>query len=429
MWAVAVALAGAPPDLGSVERTTRSLAAPLMAEGVLHHVVVGVLTPQGAGVWALDGGPADSVHELGGLTTGVTGLLLADAIGRGELSIDATLDEALGLTAPARDGRRIALTDLATHTSGLPRLPASFDPVGNPAIDPRDPYAWTTPDALRAELTGAALIDRPGSAWETSPFGMALLGAALERATGRPLPALVQERVARPLQMGSLGYDGVAVQGHDVDGRPVGPWSTGAWPGATGLRASVPDLLSLVGVALTRTGPLAPAVATASGTQRDLGAAGGVGFGWQVAVDGTVWQNGQTGGHHGLVAWHPARGIGVVVLGDTACDAVDQLGFAVLQALAGQAPGPLPVRAVVPVEPRSLDGWVGSWAGPDGTSLAVRRDGDALVLVRPGRPDRVLHAASATTRFLRDGSWEATLDGRRLLVRPTGAAEQVWRRP
>ena len=54
----------------------------------------------------------DAVFELGSITKAVTGLLLADAMVRGEVRLDTTLDRCLPGARP------LALGDLASHTAG-----------------------------------------------------------------------------------------------------------------------------------------------------------------------------------------------------------------------------------------------------------------------------------------------------------------------
>ncbi len=65
-------------------------------------------------------------------------LLLANMIQRGEVSLDDPVVKYLppGVKMPERNGSSITLVDLATHTSGLPRIPTNFTPKDLP-----NPYA------------------------------------------------------------------------------------------------------------------------------------------------------------------------------------------------------------------------------------------------------------------------------------------------
>jgi serine-type D-Ala-D-Ala carboxypeptidase/endopeptidase len=71
-----------------------------------------------------------TIFEIGSETKLFTSLLLADMVQRGEVALDDPVANYLPATVkmPERNGRVIALVDLATHTSGLPRLPANLSP-------------------------------------------------------------------------------------------------------------------------------------------------------------------------------------------------------------------------------------------------------------------------------------------------------------
>ena len=56
------------------------------------------------------------------MTKALTGMMLADAIERGELSMDSTAAELLPALARTKAGT-VTVRELCTHTSGLPRLP------------------------------------------------------------------------------------------------------------------------------------------------------------------------------------------------------------------------------------------------------------------------------------------------------------------
>jgi CubicO group peptidase (beta-lactamase class C family) len=59
--------------------------------------------------------------EIGSITKGLTGMLLADAIDRGDATLRSTVVDLVAEVAgtPLAD---VSLLELATHTSGLPRM-------------------------------------------------------------------------------------------------------------------------------------------------------------------------------------------------------------------------------------------------------------------------------------------------------------------
>jgi CubicO group peptidase (beta-lactamase class C family) len=96
-------------------------------------IVVGVIDAHGRRVIAygnlekgdkrrLDG---DTIFEIGSITKVFTALLAADMAQRGEVKLDDPIAKYLAASVkiPERNGRQITLVDLATHTSGLPRMP------------------------------------------------------------------------------------------------------------------------------------------------------------------------------------------------------------------------------------------------------------------------------------------------------------------
>ena len=78
---------------------------------------------------AKDGNPIDenTMFEIGSITKVFTTLLLADMIEKGEISLDDPIEQFLSeyVTTPSKNGKKITLRDLATHTSGLP-IPDDF---------------------------------------------------------------------------------------------------------------------------------------------------------------------------------------------------------------------------------------------------------------------------------------------------------------
>src|SRR5204862_3607331 len=99
---------------------------------------------------------------------------------------------------PERGGKKITLQDLATHTSGLPRLPSNLAPK-----DPSDPYADYSVRQLYEFLSSYELPRDIGARYEYSNLGAGLLGHALARRAGMDYEALVRARNTEPL--GKIG--------------------------------------------------------------------------------------------------------------------------------------------------------------------------------------------------------------------------------
>jgi D-alanyl-D-alanine-carboxypeptidase/D-alanyl-D-alanine-endopeptidase len=253
---------------------------------------------------------AGDVFELGSITKAVTGLLLADAVVRGEVELDTALADCL---PGARPG--ITLGDLAAHTAGLPRLPLAL--VRRTGVTNRtDPYAGTTVDELVADLARVRLRRRR---MRYSNFGAALLGQALAAGAGAPFEQLVEERVLRPLGIGELwARDAPAVaQPHDRRGRPVPPWTFAAYAPAGCLRGTGRGALALSSACLQPPAALADAVALAL-TPRARRGPMECGLGWMRSpvARGTRmwWHNGGTHGSRSFTGFVPETGVAVAAV-------------------------------------------------------------------------------------------------------------------
>jgi CubicO group peptidase (beta-lactamase class C family) len=111
-------------------------------------IVVGVIDDEGRRLVAHGDVANDSIFEIGSVTKVFTSLLLADMVQKGEVALTDPVAKYLPPEAkmPERGGKAITLEHLATHTSGLPRMPSNFAPK-----DPKNPYAdYTSTSCTRS---------------------------------------------------------------------------------------------------------------------------------------------------------------------------------------------------------------------------------------------------------------------------------------
>jgi serine-type D-Ala-D-Ala carboxypeptidase/endopeptidase len=146
---------------------------------------------------SLDG---DTLFEIGSITKVFTALIAADMAQRDELRLDDPIAKYLptNVKVPERQGRQITLIDLATHTSGLPRMPENFHPK-----DPNNPYADYSLDALYSFLSSHELRRDIGIKYVYSNLGFGLLGLGLAQRAGVDYEQLVVKRICDPLGMSS----------------------------------------------------------------------------------------------------------------------------------------------------------------------------------------------------------------------------------
>jgi CubicO group peptidase (beta-lactamase class C family) len=261
---------------------------------------------------------ASSLFEIGSITKVFTATLLADMARAGLVALDDPVAEHLPahVRMPVR-GRPITLEDLASHRSGLPRLPRG---LLRQALtrDRGDPYARVDAAWLEAAVPRTPPRREPGRRVAYSNYGVGLLGHALTRRAGMSYDALVRERIAAPL---GLRHTGTAVdggrlaQGHSRLGRPKPHWHFDALAGAGALRSTAADLIAFLRLhAGEPAGPLAEAA-----RETHL-ARGPFGLGWVLLPASRklpydlLFHDGGTGGFRSAAAVSPERRIAVVVL-------------------------------------------------------------------------------------------------------------------
>ena len=133
-----------------------------------------------------------TIYDTASLTKPVVTTTLAAMLSEaGQLDIGAPINRYLPpwSCGPDHDRRaRVTVAHLLTHSSGLP---------------PHEDYFVKLEGST--EILGAALAEplvyEPGAESIYSDIGFILLGAMIERLTGRPLGELAQERIFRPLEI------------------------------------------------------------------------------------------------------------------------------------------------------------------------------------------------------------------------------------
>lgn len=293
--------------------------------------VVALVTDDGARV-AARGVPLESDVEIGSVSKGLTGLLLHDAVERGEVTLDTRLGEHLAVgDGPVAD---LLLGSLATHRSGLPRLAPGGQVRRTLRLMTRgeNPYGESL-----AELLGRVRDLRPGKPRPRySNLGFMLLGHAVAAAAGMPYARLAQERLAIPLGMAGVRVPATSqdlgprsVAGTNRRGRNVEAWTGEALGPAGGIRATAEDLARLLSALLDGS---APGVSALEPVARFAGPGVRIGAGWMTtsrAGRELTWHNGGTGGFRSFVGVDRAARRGVALVRVTLRSA-DRAGLTLL---------------------------------------------------------------------------------------------------
>jgi CubicO group peptidase (beta-lactamase class C family) len=413
-------------------------------------LVVGVIDAQGKRIVSY-GSAAESstqplngqsVFEIGSATKVFTALLLADAVQRGEVALTDPISRYLpaDVKAPVRGGRQITLEDLATHTSGLPRLPSNLAPA-----DPTNPYANYTVAQLHAFLSSYELPRDIGARYEYSNLGAGLLGHLLARRAGVDYETLVRTRITQPLGMTSTAIRLSAnmkprlVAGHNAGRVAVPLWDIPTLAGAGALRSTAEDLLTFLSAQLGLTPtPLSTTAASMLATRRPTGQPGlDIALGWHLMKTpggGEIaWHNGGTGGYRSFIGFDRANRTGVVVLSNmfTAAGPDDigrhllDPGFPLVQATAA--------RKTITVTEEVLKGYVGRFELAPSFVITITGEGTRLFLQATNQPRFELFAESERKFFLKEVDAQVTFEvdemGRaaRLILHQAGANQPAKR--
>lgn len=303
-------------------------------------IIVGVVSPSGTqyysyGKTALSGNQTpneDTIFEIGSFTKVFTSVLLADMVERGAVAFDDPIEKHLpsGVQAPKRNGQSITLVHLATHTSGLPRMPNNLTPanLGNP-------YADYSVEQMYDFLSKHTLNRDIGAQHEYSNYGMGLLGHILALRSGRSYEELVKQRVTNELGMPDTGItltpemrDRLA-KGYS-GGIEVANWDIPTLAGTGALRSTARDMLTFLAANMDlKESRLYSAMRTTHKPRHEAGSSNvHIGLGWHIVTSGdheVVWHNGGTGGYWSFAGFERAEQKGVVVLTNTN-QSIDDIG-------------------------------------------------------------------------------------------------------
>jgi D-alanyl-D-alanine-carboxypeptidase/D-alanyl-D-alanine-endopeptidase len=308
-------------------------------------VVVGVVNRRGTHTFSYgetvlgngNGPDGDTLFEIGSVTKTFTALLLADMVEKGILNLEDPIEDFLpdSVKVPSFGGRKITLLDLATHTSGLPRLPSNMHVFQEP--DDPNPYANYTVDMLYEFLSNYSLRREPGTEFEYSNLGVGLLGHILELVTGTDYETLVLERICKPLGMDSTRITLTSeesqrvAQGYDTYGNPTCNWDFDVLAPCGALRSTVNDLNKYVSanLGLLETN-LSAAIALTHAAFREnntLNPEWAIGLTWyKFETDwdfpdteemDVIYHGGDTYGYSCYVGFIEEEKIGVIVLSNT----------------------------------------------------------------------------------------------------------------
>ncbi|MEM6514401.1 MAG: serine hydrolase [Pseudomonadota bacterium] len=358
----------------------------------------GAITPDGA---APD---ENTQYQIGSITKVFTNMLLAELVAEGKLGYATTLGELMGDDVSFANDQvaDITVEELATHTSGLARMPANFTPS-----DPQNPYKDYTAALLTAEIASARSQQLLVNDYGYSNLGQGLLGYQLGLLEGSSYREAVADRVIQPLGLEETGFDGGDNLADGFRGGVVVP----AWllpepfAAAGALWGSTSDFDRLARVMLGQTdSPFSHDITAVRDTVAQAGPDFDVSRVWHKAYAGDqpiYWHNGGTGGFLSFFGFRPdtRQAVAILVAGG---DAPYQQGLTLLGSTDLNRPAPEIDESVF-----------GQYELAPGMSAGVFEQNGVLVSQITGQAPVRLHGgdvddfyalkvADASVRFLRE---------------------------
>lgn len=269
----------------------------------------------------------ESIYEIGSISKVFTSSLLSILVSENKLTLDDNLETLIGDRFELADHiKPITLQQLATHTSGIPRVPKI---MLNKLEVMDNPYSTFTLDDIAEYLKTAKQYGKPGK-FEYSNLGMGLLGHIMEWKTGETLDALMKSHIFDPLEMSATGFSvsdeniSMFVDAHDPKGKLTPHWDFPILGGAGGIRSTPSDMIKFLKANLDGDTAISKhLISTHPDPKSET-----VGLGWMgptfverfLGNKNLIWHNGLVGGHASYISFDKVSNTGVLVLSNKAMD-------------------------------------------------------------------------------------------------------------
>ena len=185
-----------------------------------------------------------TVFEIGSVTKTFTANLLFQLQEQKIVNINSSITQYL--PAQFRNDsvlQKITLANIASQTSGLPRLPDNLDKIKE--YTPMQPYQFYKREHLYSFLKSIRKIN-PGS-YAYSNLGFGLLSTIEEDVTAMSFESLLNNSIFQPLQMDDTYIDAKKNRADSATGyfygKPADYWLFDCLAGAGAIKSTVADLL------------------------------------------------------------------------------------------------------------------------------------------------------------------------------------------
>jgi CubicO group peptidase (beta-lactamase class C family) len=288
----------------------------------------------------------ETVFRIASMTKSFTAMAILKLRDEGKLSLDDPaaryVPDLANLPYPTSDSPAITIRHLLTHSEGFPE----DNPWGDRQLAQPD-------ETMRAWMkAGIPFSTAPGTAFEYSNYGFAILGQVVAKASGKPYAVYVRENILRPLgmtattfEMSEVPRDKIALgyRREDTGWKPEPILAHGSFGAMGGLWTNANDLARYVAFLMSafpprdeaERGPItrssaremqqlwrfSPGSAYRSTVDAplQLGVSGygyGLGVGQDCRFTYSVAHGGGLPGYGSLMRWLPDYGVGLIGMGN-----------------------------------------------------------------------------------------------------------------
>ena len=284
----------------------------------------------------------DKVFEIGSITKVFTGTLLATYVEEGSLERSASIQDYLDFSL--KDSVEISFEQLATHTSGLPRVPPELEKVSL-----ENPYKNFGEAQLKNYLSNSLKLNQaPGLKCDYSNLGGGLLGHVLSLARGMSYEELLQKDLFTKYGMTSSTskrsrVGKMLVKGLNDKGEEVSNWDMSVLVGAGGILSSVSDLAVF---ALAQFDEANLSLKRSRTELFKVTEDFAMGYGWSIVKmpsgEKWNWHNGGTGGYTSSMILDVGQKKGVIILSNITAlgkltQKINELGPELMDVMAGDS--------------------------------------------------------------------------------------------
>ncbi len=318
----------------------------------------------------------ETVFRIASMTKSFTAMAILKLRDEGKLSLEDPVakyvPELKDLAYPTSDSQTLNIRHLLTHSEGFPE----DNPWGDRQLAQSD-------QTMRTWMrNGIPFSTSPGSEFEYSNYGFAILGQIVAKASGRPYADYVRDNILKPLGMNATTFEMSAVPkdqialGYRLENNTYQPepiLAHGSFGAMGGLWTTAPDLARYVAFLMSAfpprdepdNGPIKRSSAremqqvwrmSTGGVFRPAVDgpiqynAGGYGYGLGISQDcrftHSVAHGGGLPGYGSLMRWLPEHGVGLIAMSNLTYGGFNGLFNEILTAL--QKTGALKPRVVQP---------------------------------------------------------------------------------